>query len=104
FLIESETQNDQEIFNGNPIRKLQITNQNNSLDAMTMQNIEENIEQILDMHQQLNQAIVEQGEKIIRIDENFEQGEENLLRTRDELKRYLERVVSDRCFVFKLLA
>lgn len=75
-----------------------------SIQQSAMQNIEDNIDQLLDMNQQLNQIIVEQGEKIIRIDENMEQGEENLLRTRAELKRYLERIVSDRCFVFKLLA
>lgn len=45
-----------------------------SIQQSAMQNIEDNIDQLLDMNQQLNQIIVEQGEKIIRIDENMEQG------------------------------
>ena len=72
-------------------------------DYEAMRVMQETVMTIAQYTQDLNQIVMEQGEMIVRIDDNVEQANQNLITTRQNLVIYLDRLIRDRCFVFKLI-
>jgi len=97
----NDFQNQQQIFSRMQQQNQVDINQRDEVEAL--RNMQETVAMISQYTQELNQLVLEQGEAIIRIDDVVEQANVNLVNTRHELRRYLERLARDRCFVFKLI-